>query len=297
MVCLLASKSNHFFRRDTLPPLDERVKEVRLKNAIEQQFAGSGGVFRQTNIEKRRVYNLPQWRENCESTDHQPPARRGEVRMAGHTVGKRKPKAKKSNLQKLTSPTPARESVPPPASDPSETAEVSSEQPQLPSPEHSSEEDHPPAIEETVSAPVVDAVGAMDVDPPIAQPINRPSSPRSPHTRKRKRVASNDPNSDTDQANTDPDFQNFDYRIYNASEYTVERCKELERIYWKTITFNNPMYGADMPGSLFDDSTVAWNVAKLDNLLCRIGKTIPGVNSAYLYLGMWKATFSWHVEV
>ena len=49
-------------------------------------------MFRQTNIEKRRVYNLPQWREVCESTDHQPPARRGEVRMAGHTVGKRKAK-------------------------------------------------------------------------------------------------------------------------------------------------------------------------------------------------------------
>src|SRR5277367_2952418 len=79
-------------RRAALPALDERVKEIRLRNAIEQQFAGSGGVFRQTNIEKRRVYNLPQWREVCESTDHQPPARRGEVRMAGHTVGKRKAK-------------------------------------------------------------------------------------------------------------------------------------------------------------------------------------------------------------
>ena len=74
--------------------LDEKIKEIRLKNAIEQQFAGSGGVFRQMNIEKRRVYNLPQWRAVCESTDHQPPARRGEVRMAGHTVGKRKARAK-----------------------------------------------------------------------------------------------------------------------------------------------------------------------------------------------------------
>jgi hypothetical protein len=141
---------------------------------------------------------------------------------------------------------------------------------------------------------------AMDVDqpPPIAEPINRPTTPVSPPTltRKRQRAPSTDDSPDDDEVEQN-DFDAFDYRISNPSEYTVERCKELERIYWKTITFNNPLYGADMPGSLFDDSTETWNVAKLDNLLCRIGKLIPGVNSAYLYLGMWKATFSWHVEV
>src|ERR1700735_2552822 len=68
----------YIFRRDALPPLDEKVKEIRLKSPIEQQFAASAGVFRQVNLEKRKVFNLPQWREACESTNHQPPARRGE---------------------------------------------------------------------------------------------------------------------------------------------------------------------------------------------------------------------------
>ncbi|KAK7203424.1 JmjC domain, hydroxylase-domain-containing protein [Myxozyma melibiosi] len=91
------------------------------------------------------------------------------------------------------------------------------------------------------------------------------------------------------------EFENFDYR-FDAAEFTDERCAELERIYWKTITYNNPLYGADLLGSLFTDQTKSWNVAKLDNLLSDLGKEVPGVNTAYLYFGMWKSTFAWHVE-
>lgn len=91
-------------------------------------------------------------------------------------------------------------------------------------------------------------------------------------------------------------FKDFDYRIHDKEDYTTERCEELETAYWKSLMFNNPMYGADMPGSLFDDSTTSWNVAKLPNLLDVIGQKVPGVNTAYLYLGMWKATFAWHLE-
>lgn len=82
----------------------------------------------------------------------------------------------------------------------------------------------------------------------------------------------------------------------DSSEFNRERCLELERIYWKTLTYNSPMYGADMPGSLFDDSTLNWNVAKLDDMLNTLPVKIPGVNSAYLYCGMWKSTFAWHLE-
>ncbi|KAK9372763.1 JmjC domain, hydroxylase-domain-containing protein [Lipomyces chichibuensis] len=91
------------------------------------------------------------------------------------------------------------------------------------------------------------------------------------------------------------EFENFDYR-FNASEFSPERCEELERIYWKTITYNNPMYGADLLGSLFTDATQVWNVANLDNVLNDLGMDLPGVNTAYLYFGMWKSTFAWHVE-
>ena len=91
-------------------------------------------------------------------------------------------------------------------------------------------------------------------------------------------------------------FKDFDYRVYDNDQWTAERCDELEDKYWKSLNFSNPMYGADMPGSLFDGDTKEWNVAKLPNLLDLLGQPIPGVNTAYLYLGMWRATFAWHLE-
>src|SRR5271156_3313200 len=166
-------------RRAALPALDERVKEIRLRNAIEQQFAGSGGVFRQTNIEKRRVYNLPQWREVCESTDHQPPARRGEVRTAGHTTGKRKAKPKKSPRKKVKPNTEIPDTT---TTTDARVGEVA----QIPSPAQTSGDERPMQStvdnEHSMSPEPFDATAgaaAMDVDqpPPIAEPINRPTTP------------------------------------------------------------------------------------------------------------------------
>jgi hypothetical protein len=90
-------------------------------------------------------------------------------------------------------------------------------------------------------------------------------------------------------------FQDFDYQM-DTSDYTPERCEELERIYWKTLAYAPPLYGADVLGTLFDENTEHWNLNKLPSLLDVLGSKVPGVNTAYLYLGMWKATFAWHLE-
>ena len=43
-----------------------------------------------------------------------------------------------------------------------------------------------------------------------------------------------------------------------------------------------------------------WNIGKLGTILDLIedecGVHIEGVNTPYLYFGMWKATFAWHTE-
>lgn len=86
-----------------------------------------------------------------------------------------------------------------------------------------------------------------------------------------------------------------DYNI-DVKEFDEERCEQLERIYWKSLTYAEPMYGADSMGSLFSDKIKHWNVAHLPNLLDLMDVKLPGVNDAYLYAGLWKATFAWHLE-
>ena len=121
--------------------------------------------------------------------------------------------------------------------------------------------------------------------------------PRS-QGRQPKSVSSRRLNNKRDQVDfvDEEAFKDFDYRVHSQDEWTTERIQELETAYWRSLNFNNPMYGADMPGSLFDESTTSWNVAKLENLLDVLGQAVPGVNTAYLYLGMWKASFAWHLE-
>ncbi|KAM5532458.1 hypothetical protein V8D89_013874 [Ganoderma adspersum] len=85
------------------------------------------------------------------------------------------------------------------------------------------------------------------------------------------------------------------------SSYTHDFCKDLERRYWRNCGFGKPpWYGADLQGSLFTDETTAWNVSCLPSALTRLlpssSKGLPGVNTPYLYFGMWRATFAWHVE-
>ena len=107
--------------------------------------------------------------------------------------------------------------------------------------------------------------------------------------------------------------------------------EELERKYWKNITFIAPLYGADVCGSITDDSCESWNINKLGSILDYVnqvciavrirvkaqenffqllaivsyfiidifqdyGIEINGVNTAYLYFGSWKTTFAWHTE-
>jgi hypothetical protein len=84
--------------------------------------------------------------------------------------------------------------------------------------------------------------------------------------------------------------------VENNETFTAEYCRDLERLYWRSLTFSSPCYGADVEGSLFEkDNNDPWNIAKLDNLLNTLSIPVPGVNKPYLYWGMWKASFAWHV--
>lgn len=81
---------------------------------------------------------------------------------------------------------------------------------------------------------------------------------------------------------------------------THEDFDELERKYWKSITYVPPIYGADICGSITDDDCETWNIRRLNTILDYVERdyniSIDGVNTAYLYFGMYKTTFAWHTE-
>ena len=96
-----------------------------------------------------------------------------------------------------------------------------------------------------------------------------------------------------------------DFEVFFFINVGKRQCKsntdqDLERKYWKNITFVAPLYGADLKGSITDPSCTSWNIERLGSILDYVEKDygieINGVNTAYLYFGSWKTTFAWHTE-
>ncbi|KAK5631454.1 hypothetical protein RRF57_007168 [Xylaria bambusicola] len=262
--------------KDKLPALENLVKQIRVREPIKQEIMGSSGTYRQVNILHQRSYNLPQWRQLCDQSEHQPPARRGERRAQAPPKLKGVSAPISSNIRRRGAITDAGTG----RSTRSKTKKTG-------------------------------AKGG------IADPDERPMTPVSPKSEAVIESVEQEIGDEIDDDDTttttqfcqllvfarregsarvdEEAFKDFDYQM-DISDYTPERCEELERIYWKTLTYAPPLYGADVLGTLFDDSTEEWNLNKLPNLLDVLGTKVPGVNTAYLYLGMWKATFAWHLE-
>ncbi|CAF1410021.1 unnamed protein product [Adineta steineri] len=87
---------------------------------------------------------------------------------------------------------------------------------------------------------------------------------------------------------------------YAAPKAISNDLEKLEKKYWQSLTSNAPIYGADVSGSFTDENQTIWNVRNLgtilDDLVSESGTKIQGVNTPYLYFGMWKASFAWHTE-
>ncbi|CAJ1064679.1 lysine-specific demethylase 4A-like isoform X2 [Xyrichtys novacula] len=89
----------------------------------------------------------------------------------------------------------------------------------------------------------------------------------------------------------------------NMDRFCSPQCEdfdELERKFWKSLTFNPPLHGADVRGTLYDPDVTEWNIGRLNTILDtgenESGIKVRGVNTPYLYFGMWKSAFAWHTE-
>ncbi|KAF2491756.1 hypothetical protein BU16DRAFT_127854 [Lophium mytilinum] len=273
--------------RGSLPDLKEAVKSIRVKNPITQEFAGQHGIYTQQNMEKQRSYSLPEWKSLTLEHHHQPPAKRGERRRGQETVAARR--VSKAN--------PA--SSPSPSTTPSDTPRRGPGRPRKKPLKQQEEDGSDKEVE--MSVPPTPTSPSREEEPQKPKKvvkIKEETTPSKPKGRQPRTVSSRRRNNQNEMTTVvdEEAFKNFNHRLETVDQFTPERCHELEDNYWRTINYGQPMYGADMPGSLFDDRTKSWNVAKLENLLDVLGTKVPGVNTAYLYLGMWKATFAWHLE-
>uniref|UniRef100_A0A5K3EXQ7 JmjC domain-containing protein n=2 Tax=Mesocestoides corti TaxID=53468 RepID=A0A5K3EXQ7_MESCO len=81
---------------------------------------------------------------------------------------------------------------------------------------------------------------------------------------------------------------------------THNSMNDLEEIYWNSIGNLQPIYGANVSGSLTDPDQPSCNIPKLrstlSDILAQEDIEIGGVNTPYLYFGAWATTFAWHVE-
>lgn len=83
------------FRKDSLPAVKPLLENVRIRHPIEQNMIGISGLFRQQNIEKRRVYSMREWFELGLSDDFRSPGLEDAVRT-------RAPPTKKSRARRQT---------------------------------------------------------------------------------------------------------------------------------------------------------------------------------------------------
>ena len=93
-------------------------------------------------------------------------------------------------------------------------------------------------------------------------------------------------------------------KLVNSKPYKTPShtsYEDLEQKFWKTLSLDPPpVYGCDVGESLTDKDQKVWNIQNLNTILNELkdtyNQTIKGLNTQYCYFGMWRTTFSFHVE-
>ncbi|KDE06267.1 hypothetical protein MVLG_03426 [Microbotryum lychnidis-dioicae p1A1 Lamole] len=335
---------------DSLPSTTDKLRDIRLREPIEQIMMGQQGVYRVTNVAKTRIWNPAQWKQMADSSKFAPPDFKKEAEKGDRTDRKPVLSGSNASASTSTSATPNKKgSRKAPggegeadADDEAESSEAvgkgkpalhtpangKSKEPQTPSQTRSgtrfgsdlknesgrSTTATPNESPTTRKAPIPTATEISTTSTAAATPISVGAShaTKDPATSSASLASATKPARVKRASNlqraepTEAEWSAFVEKYaelphgMKKSDYTVELMRDIERRYWRTLTFGEPaMYGADMKGSIFSDQTQAWNVAHLGDLLPKLAPKscqIPGVVSPYLYFGMWRATFAWHVE-
>jgi hypothetical protein len=218
-----------------VPSIKPQLKEVKIKTPIEQHMLGSGGLFRQQNMEKRKVMSVREWVELCTKEEYRAPAVH-EVGLESRSLHARAPLPRPRRAKKKE--TSNHEPEPSIKEEPIDD-QVSS----VPSPPSSNG-----AASPVVGTPVPSTKSGKQ-----AKNATKPAP-------KAKRVAQSrevrQANLAERAARDDEFLETFepdqDWLPHNASpeDYTPEFCQKLERHYWRNCGLGRaPWYGADTQGA------------------------------------------------
>ncbi|KAF9242788.1 JmjC domain, hydroxylase-domain-containing protein [Melanogaster broomeanus] len=277
---------------DALPPIKDQLANLKIRSPIEQHMLGRGGLFRQENVEKRRVMSLREWAELCHKAEFCAPGVEEVGLHARSTQVKPKP-TRRGRTRAASGKTPTTNGADPQAAQVLDGI----------TPSGSGSNDANPGEDGDATT---NNLPEDDANQPEEKPKQK--NKRAGLTREARdaQLAERAAKDAAFVESFDPHKDWLPLATTNA-DYTTEFCQKLERQFWRNCGLGRPAwYGADTqgkfqyPGSLYTDETKVWNVAHLPSFLSRILpaslKGLPGVNTPYLYFGMWRATFAWHVE-
>lgn len=309
------------YRKDALPALNDQLANVKIKNPIEQHMLGQAGLFRQENVEKRRHMSVREWAELCGREELRAPGVDDTGLHARAANGSARARTRRSRRRARDAETAEPEMTP----DVRVKDEHDDDDALVGNLAHVEEaaktqatdvahrevsdvcQDDQSESPQQTSTPDRDQTTMSDRQPSVGGQIEDEQKPKVKGRRqgqtKEARAAAVAQRAEKDRVFLESFDPHSDWLPPNTTQfdYTVEFCRELERRYWRNCGLGQPAwYGADMAGSLFTEETTAWNVAHLQSTLSRLlpasSTGLPGVNTPYLYFGMWRATFAWHVE-
>lgn len=278
---------------DNVQIIDKQsLSELQIRSPIEQVMLGKNGVFVQRNVERmrNRPLSIHQWFDKCSQRDFATPNPKEVDRTTDRDSREFKEwqKRQKEEVKAVRA-----------AKKEKRIAAVKRREERL------------AKAESEVKSEEIEELAINEANEHDSSSFDHPHSPKgeddvpalenSSHTSHSTPEQITTPRSETQPL--DPFYENVDLKKdwlpegVEASDFTVRACANVERKFWKTIGMGrSSWYGADLAGSLFANPETPWNVATLPNLLRKMKNKLPGVNTPYLYFGMWRAAFSWHVE-
>jgi len=229
--------NNSSFRTESLPSIIPQLREIQINRPIEQHMIGHGGLFRQENLEKRKFMSVREWVDLCRTDDLRAPG----VQEVGQTRRRGNPEVPAPRLRRTKKKNEKNE--------PAESAgpaviTVKGEQ------DEALDEFGPSVLSSITplsTTPVADSPEDSNHSAIICPVDEKPKNRGRRHQTKEQREAIHardvafvdtfDPTKDWLPPGTTP------------SDYTVEFCQELERVYWRNLGLSKPAwYGADSQG-------------------------------------------------